>query len=218
MPESARKGDIGSDHEKCFPSSPAIEGSGDVFINGLPAVRQGDAYAAHGCVVCASHERYAAQGSATVNINGRPAVRVGDAIDCGGVALTGSVGRVRKQEPYKLYKNGGLVQQGLTDDEGLIHYEYELPLNAAQYEIEVENQRFAIDIRALVPPETDQGVKQRLAALGYNCFDDTDPSALNVPAGNPDEADVRWVQCDDEDAASGAITGQTTSKVKGLMP
>ncbi len=90
MLESARKGDIGSDHEKCFPSSPAIEGSGDVFINGLPAVRQGDAYAAHGCVVCASHERYAAQGSASVNINGRPAVRVGDAIDCGGAALTGS--------------------------------------------------------------------------------------------------------------------------------
>ena len=49
MPKATRKGDIGSSHG-CFPPSPAIEGSGDVFINGKPAVRVGDAYAAHGLV------------------------------------------------------------------------------------------------------------------------------------------------------------------------
>ena len=37
MPSAARKGDIGSAHG-CFPSSPAIEGSGGVFINGKPAM------------------------------------------------------------------------------------------------------------------------------------------------------------------------------------
>ena len=89
MPSAARKGDIGAAHG-CFPSSPAIEGSGDVFINGKPAVRVGDAYAAHGCGKCAPHGRNAAQGSATVNINGKPAVRIGDSIHCGGNAQTGS--------------------------------------------------------------------------------------------------------------------------------
>ena len=89
MPKATRKGDIGSSHG-CFPPSPAIEGSGDVFINGKPAVRVGDAYAAHGCGVCAPHGRNASQGSATVNINGKPSVRVDDAINCGGSAATGS--------------------------------------------------------------------------------------------------------------------------------
>ena len=247
MPGAARKGDIGSAHKKCYPPSPAIEGSDDVFINGLPAVRVGDAYAMHGCNGCKPHQRKAAQGSSTVNINGQPAVRIGDGIDCGGVAQTGSsnvfigdsswsgkafdpvklvvgfqlakypgsVSRVRKQEPYKLYKNGALVQQGLTDNEGLIQYEYELPMDATHYEIEVERQRFTLDIKALAPPETGQGVKQRLAALGYHCFDDT---GSNVHGGAVDEADVCWVQSDDTVEASGTITEKTTSRIKGLMP
>ncbi|GIC14464.1 putative PAAR repeat-containing protein [Vibrio cholerae] len=42
MPGAARLGDIGSEHD-CFPPTPIIAGSGDVFIDGKPAVRQGDA-------------------------------------------------------------------------------------------------------------------------------------------------------------------------------
>ena len=42
MPKAARIGDIASAHG-CFPPTPIIAGSGDVFISGIPAVRLGDA-------------------------------------------------------------------------------------------------------------------------------------------------------------------------------
>ena len=92
MPAQARLGDIGSGHGCHFPPSAAVEGSPDVLVNGIPAVRVGDAYAAHGCPSCPapSHGRALAQGSPTVLINGRPAGRIGDAIDCGGAAAAGS--------------------------------------------------------------------------------------------------------------------------------
>ena len=48
MPKAARIGDIASAHG-CFPPTPIIAGSGDVFINGIPAARLGDAAAPHGC-------------------------------------------------------------------------------------------------------------------------------------------------------------------------
>ncbi|EPF5123571.1 PAAR domain-containing protein, partial [Vibrio cholerae] len=48
MPGAARLGDIGSEHD-CFPPTPIIAGSGDVFIDGKSAVRQGDALEPHGC-------------------------------------------------------------------------------------------------------------------------------------------------------------------------
>lgn len=92
MPPAARKTDIGSGHECHFPPSFSVEGSKDVFINNLPAMRLDDAYAAHGCPKCPSapHSRKLAQGSSTVNINHQPAGRIGDAINCGGMHATGS--------------------------------------------------------------------------------------------------------------------------------
>ncbi|EJL6953741.1 PAAR domain-containing protein [Vibrio cholerae] len=47
MPGAARLGDIGSEHD-CFPPTPIIAGSGDVFIDDKPAVRQGDNLEPHG--------------------------------------------------------------------------------------------------------------------------------------------------------------------------
>ncbi len=92
MPRATRKGDIGSGHSCHFPPSEAIAGSPDVFVNGKPWVRVGDAYAAHGCPTCPApaHGRALSEGSPTVFVNGLPAGRVGDAIDCGGSASTGS--------------------------------------------------------------------------------------------------------------------------------
>ena len=92
MPAQARKGDLGSGHGCHFPPSNAAEGSPDVFMDGIAAVRVGDAYAAHGCPVCPApvHGRKLAKGSPTVFINGKAAGRIGDAIDCGGQAATGS--------------------------------------------------------------------------------------------------------------------------------
>ncbi|MCB5205522.1 PAAR domain-containing protein [Neorhizobium sp. T786] len=92
MPASTRKDDIGSGHGCHFPPTVAVEGSPDVIINGKPAVRVGDAYAAHGCPSCPApaHGRALSQGSPTVFINGRAAGRIGDSIDCGGAAASGS--------------------------------------------------------------------------------------------------------------------------------
>ncbi|OLQ90132.1 hypothetical protein BIY22_03770 [Vibrio panuliri] len=93
MPKAARLGDIASAHG-CFPPTPIIAGSGDVFINGIPAARLGDVAAPHGCpcpkTPHGSHGRSIAAGSGSVFINGMPVARVGDAIDCGGTVATGS--------------------------------------------------------------------------------------------------------------------------------
>ena len=89
MLNAARLNDVGSAHG-CFPPNQIIQKSDDVLINGLPAVRVGDAVAFHGCLTCPPHGRNIAQGSSSVVINDRPAARVGDAIDCGGVIETGS--------------------------------------------------------------------------------------------------------------------------------
>lgn len=92
MPASTRLGDIGSGHACHFPPTPSIEASPDVNIDGLPAVRQGDAYAPHACPTCPAppHPRSLSGGSGSVFINGKPAGRVDDAISCGGSASSGS--------------------------------------------------------------------------------------------------------------------------------
>jgi uncharacterized Zn-binding protein involved in type VI secretion len=92
MAAATRLGDIGDGHACHFPPTPASGASGDVFVNGLGAVRKGDPYLPHACPSCPAppHPRALAQGSGTVFINGQPAGRVGDAIDCGGSAASGS--------------------------------------------------------------------------------------------------------------------------------
>src|SRR5262249_9152470 len=61
----------------------ATTGSGDVFINGLPALRVGDAGEHAGC--CGSNTWKAKTGAPSVFFNGRPAHRKGDAVrHCGG--------------------------------------------------------------------------------------------------------------------------------------
>lgn len=89
MPAVSRKTDTGSKHG-CFPPTPAISGSGNVFINNLPALRKGDALAPHGCGKCRPHGRAVSSGSSTVFVNGKPLARVGDGIDCGGQMSKGS--------------------------------------------------------------------------------------------------------------------------------
>lgn len=92
MPGIVRLGDIGSGHACHFPPTCATSASPDVFVNGLPVVRVGDSYGAHGCVGCLApdHSRYQLMGSPTFFVNGRAVARIGDAISCGGVAVTGS--------------------------------------------------------------------------------------------------------------------------------
>ncbi|MFS4439636.1 PAAR domain-containing protein [Paracoccaceae bacterium GXU_MW_L88] len=89
MPSACRKTDIGAGHDKC-PDTGAISGSPDVEINGLSALRVGDALERHGCPKHKSHGRAVTEGSPTVFVNGIPLARVGDAIDCGGEVAQGS--------------------------------------------------------------------------------------------------------------------------------
>lgn len=85
---ASRKGDICSGHG-CFPPRPSIEGSSDVFINGIEALRTKDKFDTH-CCGSSCHDSYLADGSSSVNINGRPAGRIGDPVRCGSVVAQGS--------------------------------------------------------------------------------------------------------------------------------
>lgn len=92
MPEQGRLGDkskCDADAHGCVlcPHSvigPAVMGSPDVFVNGLPAVRVGDKGVHAPC--CGPNMWTAQKGSATVFINGKAAHRKGDADQhCGGM-------------------------------------------------------------------------------------------------------------------------------------
>lgn len=189
MPQAARKGDL-AQHDDSTLS--AAQGSPNVFINGQPAVRKGDAYQ--------SPRHAAARGSATVNVNGKPAIRVGDPVSDHATACTGSpnviignssYGAAQKGKrpvyeillsqvpgsaelcyvygnyPYKLFLNGKLAQEGRTEKDGIIKFEYEPPLKGP-LRVEMGNgDSFQIELRALAPANTRQGIIQRMRALGY---------------------------------------------------
>ena len=87
MAAASRLGDVCSGHD-CFGPRPGATASNNVFINGIPAHRQGDGWQVHCCDVC--HTGTVTGGSSTVFINGRPAARIGDAIDCGSLIAQGS--------------------------------------------------------------------------------------------------------------------------------
>lgn len=90
MPAAVRLGDVCTGHG-CWPARPSVSGSPNVFINGKPAVRVDDAWAAHTCpAIPETHASTQATGSATVFVNGKPLARVGDSIACGSTNAAGS--------------------------------------------------------------------------------------------------------------------------------
>lgn len=89
MPAVVRIGDSCSGHGT-FPPRPSTGGSGNVFVNGKAAHRQGDSWAVHCNSVPVCHGGSLASGSATVFVNGKQIGRVGDPVDCGSVAASGS--------------------------------------------------------------------------------------------------------------------------------
>lgn len=89
MPPAARIGDFHACPAVCPPPAPhvggpIVAGSGDVFINGIPAARVGDS------AVCACASDSIAAGSGTVMINGKPSARIGDSCAHGGAVAAGS--------------------------------------------------------------------------------------------------------------------------------
>ena len=88
MPAAHRQGDICTGHG-CFGPRPSAQGSPNVFINGKPSHRQGDAWHAH-CCGPSCHGGQAAAGSPNVFVNGKPKCRIGDPVNCGSTMATGS--------------------------------------------------------------------------------------------------------------------------------
>ena len=99
MPGAARTTDVTSYHSPCSPGKCA-QGSGDVYINNLPAFRLGDKNTPHGVprstptgIVCIPHVTALRQGSPNVYVNGKPLGRRGDAFNCG-IQVMGCSGNV----------------------------------------------------------------------------------------------------------------------------
>lgn len=88
IPPVTRKTDVCTGHG-CFPSRPSVQGSPNVFVNGLKAHRQGDAWTTH-CCMGSCHSSILALGSSTVFVNRRQLGRVGDPVACGSLVATGS--------------------------------------------------------------------------------------------------------------------------------
>lgn len=72
----------------CFGPRQAVDGSPDVFINGIPVHRVTDKWLPHTCV--STHDSVLAVGSKTVFVNGLNVGRIGDQIACGSTIATGS--------------------------------------------------------------------------------------------------------------------------------
>ncbi|PJG59530.1 type VI secretion system PAAR protein [Aeromonas cavernicola] len=96
--QAATVGDMGTDHDG-FPPTPIIEGSQDIFIDGKPAARVGDALAPHAKPGSPPHDRVITTGSKTVFFNGRPAALTGSEIGCGGLIIGGSTVIIGDQAP-----------------------------------------------------------------------------------------------------------------------
>uniref|UniRef100_A0AB39C9R3 PaaR repeat-containing protein n=1 Tax=Aliivibrio phage vB_Alvi_H905 TaxID=3234039 RepID=A0AB39C9R3_9VIRU len=89
MPAVSRKGDGGTGHG-VFPPRASTEGSANVFVEGKPIHRVGDAWGAHCDPSPSCHAGVLSAGSPSVYANGSPIGRVGDAVDCGSAIASGS--------------------------------------------------------------------------------------------------------------------------------
>ncbi len=79
----SRQGDACSGHG-CWPPRAPSSWSGDVFVNGLGVLRNGDSWPAHCCTI----DPYPCHpgtsvGSGSVYVNGTPVQICGDPISCG---------------------------------------------------------------------------------------------------------------------------------------
>ena len=89
MPAVTRKGDMCTGHGD-FPPRPSTQGSPNVFVNGIPAHREGDSWAVHCNSQPVCHGGVLAKGSSTVFVNGKQLGRIGDPVSCGSSVATGS--------------------------------------------------------------------------------------------------------------------------------
>lgn len=84
-----RQGDGCTGHGS-YPPRNSVEGSNNVFVNGKPVHRVGDAWAPHCTPKPKCHGGSLAAGSNKVFANGKAIGRLGDPVDCGSVVAAGS--------------------------------------------------------------------------------------------------------------------------------
>lgn len=89
MAAVTRLGDMCTGHG-AFPPRNNTSASDDVFINGIPAHRQGDNWAVHCDPTPICHGSTLAAGSSSVYVNGKQLGRVGDPVACGSSVASGS--------------------------------------------------------------------------------------------------------------------------------
>lgn len=88
MPAVSREGDQILTGHACDTTAPILEHSQNVFVNGIPVSRVGDAIAPHTIlsgITCVPHSAVVNEGSSTVFVNGIPIARVGDSADLGNI-------------------------------------------------------------------------------------------------------------------------------------
>jgi len=88
MPAVSRRGDICTGHAS-FPPRPSIDGSENVIVGGIGALRVGDGFAVHCNPSPSCHASELGSGSSTVIVNGRGIGRVGDPVACGSAVAKG---------------------------------------------------------------------------------------------------------------------------------
>ena len=162
-----RKGDAVAVHAK--PGSPphpraVSQGSSTVNINGKPAARVGDGINCGGSVATGSGNVFIGDTSWSggAPMPDKPKMRLYITNGEGAAGLD----RPYPDEPYKLYKDGSLVQQGVTGKDGSIFYEYEAPWNS-ELKVETLFGEYTFMPEGLKPVDTEQGITQRLGLLGY---------------------------------------------------
>ncbi len=169
------------------------------------ASRKGDIGSGHGCFPPSN----AIEGSGDVFIGdlswgGKESLPVKAKLRFILSQIPGNPDHAYTEEPYKLYKDGALMQEGTTDHEGIITYEYEPPL-IGELMVESAHGHYQMPLQPLAPAETTDGVKQRLSALGH------------YDMGEKDNA-IRAAQCTLDSAASGEINEALINFVKSTMP
>lgn len=185
-------------------------GSATVNINGRPAARISDAIDCGGTVITGSGDVFIGDdtyGSGTGEVT--PMVRFVLS------QIPGSTAHGYYKEPYKLFHNGSLVQEGVTTEEGVILFEPDEV--SGQFVVEAVGARWRLPARALAPADTHAGALDRLHAMGFHCLDQNEATALS-PVSNVTPVAIGWFQNLNDEEEVPDPQGRVIDRLKALIP